>query len=139
MWVIFEGLDKAGKGTLEWEFLKATNFKHIVIDRGPVGYAVFDVLFDRKSTHNCIEFNKNINLMRAFPDEFFVIYCKAPVDIAMQRLKEHNETCPYDYENAQGIYDRFIDTLYRQQGIRVVTVNTEKSIETCVNFIIDSI
>ena len=47
MWVIFEGLDKAGKGTLEWGLLKATNFKHIVIDRGPVGYMVFDKLFNR--------------------------------------------------------------------------------------------
>ena len=47
MWVIFEGLDKAGKTTLEWEFLKATNFKHVVIDRGPVGYMTFDKILGR--------------------------------------------------------------------------------------------
>ena len=33
MWVIIEGLDKAGKTTQEWEFLKATKFKNDVIDR----------------------------------------------------------------------------------------------------------
>ena len=49
MFVIFEGLDKTGKTTLEWELLKATNFKHIVIDRGPVGYMTFDRLFGRST------------------------------------------------------------------------------------------
>ena len=42
MWIIFFFFYKVGKTTLEWEFLKATNFKHVVIDRGPVGYMTFD-------------------------------------------------------------------------------------------------
>lgn len=136
MWVIFEGLDKSGKGTLEWEFLKATNFKHIIIDRGPVGYAVFDTLFNRNTINGNAEFARNISLMKAFPNEFLVVYCKAPVDIAMQRIKEHNETCPYNYEYAQMLYDNGIETLYKAEGIKVLTVNTSKSIETCVNFIL---
>ena len=49
MWVIFEGLDKVGKTTLEWDLHRATNFKHVVIDRGPVGYMVFDKIFDRET------------------------------------------------------------------------------------------
>lgn len=136
MWVIFEGLDKSGKGTLEWEFLKATNFKHIVIDRGPVGYAVFDMLFNRRTAEGNNEYAKNTALMKTFPDEFLVVYCKVSADIAMQRIKEHNETCPYNYEDAQLLYDKAIKFLYKDEGIKVLTVNTEKPIEKCIDFIL---
>lgn len=139
MWVIFEGLDKAGKGTLEWEFLKATNFKHIVIDRGPAGYAAFDSLFNRLTQDNRDAHARSLSLMKAFPGEFLVVYCKVPANIAMQRIKEHNETCPYDYENAQVLYDKAIEILYKDEGIKVITVNTTKSIQECVDFIVDSI
>lgn len=136
MWVIFEGLDKAGKTTLEWEFLKATNFKHVIIDRGPAGYVAFDILFDRCSASGNFNFARNLELMATFPYDFLVVYCKVPKDIAMQRLKEHNEECPYDYEYAQTIYDRAIKNLYEKEGIKVLTVDTTKSIEECVNFIL---
>lgn len=136
MWVIFEGLDKSGKGTLEWEFLKATNFRHIVIDRGPAGYAVFDTIFNREKSNGILEIAKELALMRAFPDDFLVVYCKAPVDIAMQRLKEHNETCPYDYKYAQELYDSAIQFMYKDEGIKVITVNTLHPIEKCVDFIL---
>lgn len=135
MWVIFEGLDKSGKGTLEWEFLKATNFKHVVIDRGPVGYAVFDVLFNRGTKDGVLGFARNVELMKLFPKEFLVVYCKVPEDIAMRRIKEHNETCPYDYGYAQLLYDSGIE-VYKDSGIKVLTVNTSKSIEACLNFIL---
>lgn len=139
MWVIFEGLDKAGKGTLEWEFLKATNFKHIIVDRGPAGYVTFDTLFDRLTQDNKNAHGRSLALMRACTDEFLVVYCKVRADIAMQRIEEHNETCPYNYENAQELYDNAIEILYKNNGIKVVTVNTEKSIQECVDFIVDSL
>lgn len=135
MWVIFEGLDKSGKGTLEWKFLKATNFKHIVIDRGPVGYLVFDNLFSRVNEENNKEYAKNIMNMKE-SNNFAVVYCKVSVDIAMQRLKEHNETCPYNYERAQVLYDLGIERLYKEEGIQVIEVDTSKSIEECIQTII---
>ena len=139
MWIIFEGLDKSGKGTLEWEILKATNFKHIIVDRGPVGYAVFDIVFGRDTTAGNMGFLKNISLMKANSDDFMVVYCKVPVDIAMQRIKEHNETCPYDYESVQKIYDYYIDAYYKERDIQVIEVDTTKPIKECVDFIVDCI
>lgn len=133
MWVIFEGLDKSGKTTLEWEFLKATNFKHIVVDRGPAGYFVFDALFKRVMKNNKECYTKNLSVVN---HNFMVVYCKAPIDIAMKRLEEHNEKCPYDYGLAQLIYDDAIECLYKQRGVQVVTINTEKPIDECVNEII---
>lgn len=140
MWVVFEGLDKAGKGTLEWELLKATNFKHIVIDRGPVGYITFDVLFNRIEDIDVDtrEFLINIKDM-IVSKNFLVVYCKVPVVTALQRITEHNETCPYNYEHAQMLYDRNIRALYEDNGINVVTIDTTKSIEECVKQIVEKL
>jgi deoxyadenosine/deoxycytidine kinase len=135
MWVIFEGLDKSGKGTLEWEFLKATNFRHVVIDRGPIGYATFDIIFGRATIDKIEEYVKLIAEIKC-SDNFLVVYCKVPVDIAMQRLEEHNETCPYDYEYAQDLYNKGIEMLYKAEGIKVIEVDTTKSIEECVKLIL---
>lgn len=134
MWVIFEGLDKAGKTTLEWEFLKATNFKHVVIDRGPAGYAVFDALFNRETNEGYEQYVRNVKDMKD-SGNFLVVYCKVPYFVAKQRLREHNETCPYDYILAQEMYDKSIERLYKGHGIKVITVDTIKTIKECVDLI----
>ena len=138
MWIVFEGLDKSGKGTLEKEVLKATNFKHIIIDRGPAGYFVFDAIFERCTDEGILNYAKNLAIMETSKD-FVVIYCKVPFDIAMQRIHEHNETCPYDYERAQQMYDSCIEDFYKKQGIKVIEVDTTKSIEECVKIIIEKL
>ena len=90
----------AGKTTLEWEFLKATNFKHVVIDRGPMGYMTFDKLFDRETKLGNQEFIHQARKIMKSKD-FMVVYCFASEDVAARRLKEHNEECPYNYKEAQ--------------------------------------
>jgi deoxyadenosine/deoxycytidine kinase len=136
MWAVFEGLDKAGKTTLEWEFLKATNFKHVIVDRGPAGYATFDFIFNRETEKGDKQYARNVATMTVSED-FIVIYCKVPVDVAMQRLKEHNEACPYDYELAQKAYDSFVKEMYENFGIEVLTVDTTKPIDECVRMIVE--
>ena len=138
MWIVFEGLDKSGKGTLEREVLKATNFKHIIIDRGPAGYFVFDYIFERCTDEGTTNYAKNLALMETSKD-FVVVYCKVPFDIAMKRIYEHNEICPYDYERAQQTYDNCIEDFYKKNGIKVIEVDTTKSIEECVKIIIEKL
>lgn len=136
MFVIFEGLDKAGKGTLEWEFLKATNFKHIVIDRGPAGYYTFDLIFDRTTIDGAVEFLKNAEVAMA-TNSFMVVYCRVNSALAIKRIHEHNEECPYDYNAAQGIYDACVNNFYDKE--RVVTVDTAMPIEECVRKIMEKL
>lgn len=135
MWVIFEGLDKSGKGTLEWELLKATNFKHVIIDRGPAGYLVFDDLFKRRTKEGDDAYTKQLIDMRICKD-FVVIYCKAPVNVALDRIEANGETCPYNYPYAQFLYDTAINELYKKEGIKVITVDTSDSIEKCIKKIL---
>ena len=137
MFVIFEGLDKAGKTTLEWEFLKATNFKHMVIDRGPMGYMTFDKLFDRSTKlgdRDFIHYARKITKS----DDYMVVYCKVNKLIAEERLKAHNETCPYDYDKAQKLYDRNVGRYYNAD--KVIEIDTtELSVKKCVELIVEKL
>lgn len=137
MFVVFEGLDKAGKTTLEWEFLKATNFKHMVIDRGPIGYMTFDKLFGRSTKpgdHNFIHYARKITKS----DDFLIVYCVADTKTAMERLEAHNETCPYDYDEAQKLLRRNVRRFYSMN--KVLEINTSKhSIEECVKLITEKL
>lgn len=140
MFVIFEGLDKSGKTTLEWEVLKATNFKHVIVDRGPAGYFAFDFVFNRIKDAKDVETHlKNLDTAYKMKDNLLVVYCKVPVDVALQRIKEHNEECPYDYRIAQLLYDGFVNDLYIEKGINVIEINTTKTIEECIKEITEKI
>ena len=137
MWVIFEGLDKAGKGTLEWEFLKATNYKHIVIDRGPIGYMTFDKIFNRETqsgnrnfVHQAVKINKK--------KDFIVIYCYASKNIIENRLARNKEICPYDYSKAQKLLTDNIKQYYNQN--KVIEIDTSvMTPKDCVKLIIKKI
>lgn len=137
MWVVFEGLDKSGKGTLEWELLKATNFKHMVIDRGPVGYMVFDKLFGRSTKLGDQDFIRHARKIMKSKD-FVVIYCNVPEETAAVRLKEHNEDCLYNYTSAQKLYRDNVRRFYRPE--KVLELDTsDKSIDECVKLILEKI
>lgn len=137
MWVIFEGLDKAGKTTLEWEFLKATNFKHVVIDRGPVGYMTFDKVLGRETKLGNQEFiHQARKIMKS--GDFMVVYCTVDEATAEERLMLHGETCPYDYAKAQKLYRDNVRRYYKpEKTLELDTTN--KSIGECVELIVEKL
>lgn len=137
MWVIFEGLDKAGKGTLEREFLKATNYKHMVIDRGPAGFLTFDKIFGRNTKESDRDF---IYQARRIMDtsQFMIVYCFADKNVVDQRLKDHNETCPYNYIKAQKIYLDNVRICYDDASVLELDT-TNRSIDECVALIIQKL
>lgn len=141
MWVIFEGLDKVGKTTLEWEFMKATNFKHVVIDRGPMGYMTFDKLLDRETKLGNQQFIHQARKIMKPHSEFMVVYCYANEDVVNARLKEHNETqleCNCSYAKMQKLYRDNVHRFYkREKTLELDTSN--KSIDECVKLIIEKL
>ncbi len=138
MWVIFEGLDKVGKTTLEWEFLKATNFKHVVIDRGPVGYMVFDKLFDRETKLGNQQFIHQARKIMKPHSEFMVIYVHCDEQVAAERLSNVNEECPYNYKKAQKLYRDNAYRFYKQE--KLLDIDTSNmSIDDCVKSIIEKL
>lgn len=137
MWVVFEGLDKTGKTTLEWEFLKATNFKHMVVDRGPMGYMTFDKLFGRTTKlgdRDFIHYARKITKS----DDYMIVYCVVDTKTAQERLKAHNETCPYDYDEARKLYTNNVRRFYNKD--KVLELNTAShSIDECVKLIVEKL
>jgi len=137
MFVVFEGLDKAGKTTLEWEFLKATNFKHMVVDRGPMGYMTFDKIFGRSTKlgdRDFIHYARKITKS----DDYLIVYCSVNKKVAEERLKAHNETCPYDYEEAQKLYRLNVRRFYNMSKVLELDT-TNRSVEECVKLIVEKL
>lgn len=137
MFLVFEGLDKAGKGTLEWEFLKATNFKHMVIDRGPMGYMTFDKIFGRSTKlgdRDFIHYARKITKS----DDYLIVHCIVNESVAKERLQAHNETCPYDYAEAQKLLRKNIERYYKPE--RVIEIDTTfLPVERCVELIVEKL
>ena len=137
MFVVFEGLDKAGKGTLELEFLKATNFKHIVIDRGPMGYMTFDKLFGRSTKlgdRDFIHYARKITKS----NDYMIVYCVVDKRVAEERLKARNEECPYDYDKAQKLYRDNVHRYYRADKVMELDT-TFLPVEHCVELIVEKL
>ena len=135
MWIIFEGLDKTGKTTLEWELLKATNFKHIVIDRGPAGYATFDKILNRETPSGVSNFIKQAREIMEL--DSMVVYCKANEQVVNQRLKDHNEKqldSGWPYENMQELYERNVHLFYDSRNVLVLDTS-DKTIPQCIKII----
>ena len=101
MWVIFEGLDKTGKGTLEKEFCKATNYEHVIIDRGPVGYIIYDHIFGRVESDRIINFTRQIQQINMSCNSA-IIHCHADESEVNERLKKHGE---HQIDFGEGTYN----------------------------------
>lgn len=146
MWVIFEGLDKTGKTTLEWEFLKATNFKHVVVDRGPMGYMTFDKLFGRDTKLGNQEFIRQARKAMKPGGNTFVVYCYTDENVVNERLKKHGEKLlqevePYkgrSYAKVQKLYATNVARYYKHERTLMLDT-TNKSIDECIHLIKEKI
>lgn len=146
MWVIFEGLDKTGKTTLEWEFLKATNFKHVVVDRGPMGYMTFDKLFGRDTKLGNQEFIRQARKAMKPGGNTFVVYCYTDENVVNERLKKHGEKLlqevePYkgrSYAKVQKLYATNVARYYKPERTLMLDT-TNKSIDECIRLIKEKI
>lgn len=139
MWIIFEGLDKTGKTTLEWELLKATNFKNIIIDRGPAGYMTFDKILGRETPSGISNFIRQAREVMEL--DFTVVYCKASEDVVNQRLKEHNEKqldSGWSYKDMQDLYERNVNLLYESKNVLILDTSN-KSITECIDILLKRI
>ena len=132
MLVIFEGMDKTGKSTLVREFNVATNYKHIVLDRGPLSSYVYDSIYNRGCRYSYEGFEKaicNINHL--------VVLCIASEYTIDRRLVEAGEFLPKEQIEAGGvphIQKKFIEESFKS-NMNVVTINTDESIEYCLDII----
>ena len=134
MIVIFDGMDKVGKTTLIHALDKATDYEHIIIDRGPNSYLVYDKLYKRpyKLDHLKIE-------MDLRNTSHLCVYCYADEKDIKCRLKTAGE----EWASEQGIISKvksIFDNSIRISKLDTIYINTsEKSIDDCIVVIMKAI
>lgn len=137
MYIVYEGMDKTGKGTLKRAVAEATNFKYIHIDRGPIGYMVYDEIYGRKSDESIKQFENDWNVLK---NDVLVVYLTATYETIEKRIEKYNDPI-LDRDlliKTNEMYDRLI-TKYCQNVPWVVVDTTVNSIKKCVQYIIDFI
>ena len=120
MIVLFEGMDKVGKTTLIHALDKATNYEHIIIDRGPNSYLVYDEIYHRpyKMDHVKTEMDlKNTSHL--------CVYCYADKDDIKDRLNEADEEFPKEQGSISEVKDKF-DEAMSKSNLDMIYINAMK-------------
>lgn len=132
MILIFEGMDKTGKTTLIHEINKITKFKPLIIDRGTIGYSVYDYIYKRGRS----EYYSNLE-SQMLNVNHLVVYCKCDKELIEKRLKQCNEQFPKEQKSIEyvlNLYDEFIG----KSKMNILELDTGKyTIEECVNKILE--
>jgi thymidylate kinase len=89
MLLIFDGPDKVGKTTLIHEVDKATNYQHIMIDRGPTSYIVYDKLLNRECLDRKFEYLRDLKDLEKI--NHLCIYLEATDEDVEKRLQAVGE------------------------------------------------
>lgn len=129
--LIFEGMDKTGKTTLMKELGKKTGFRYVVVDRGPIGFTTYNMLFDRNLEDVKAYNQMELDLLRV---PHLVIYCRPHLFTILNRLKEHKEELPKGTDIDDHI--KMYDWRYGKSKLNKVSINTDKSIDECIDEII---
>lgn len=81
--IILEGVDRSGKSTLQHAINKATCYKHIVVDRGPIGFKTYCDLFSRDPQlwDNYDDLEKHLAKM----EDVLVIYLDCDTKVLIDR------------------------------------------------------
>lgn len=127
MIVIFDGMDKVGKTTLIHALDKATNYEHIIIDRGPNSYLVYDTIYNRP--HMIDHLKTEMDLKNT---SHLCVYCLADEDDIKQRLKETGESWASEQGTISDVKEMFNRSM-AWSDLNKAYVNTSKlSIEQAV-------
>lgn len=85
--VIIEGVDRTGKDTLQQSLNKATDYKNMVMIRGPIGFLAYNKLYNK-----AVDANEYLTIERQLKQvNHLVVYLTADTDELLQRFIDTNE------------------------------------------------
>lgn len=118
--IILEGVDRVGKSTLKDTIHKLTNFKHFLIDRGPISYMAY-----------CEIFNRPIDLYLKYSDmekrlakmpNVLVFYLTANNETLIDRcIADNHEIIDFDFHKQ--VFERIIKT----SPLKSITIDTSNN------------
>ena len=133
MYLVFEGLDKTGKGTLEKLIGKFTDYEHVVVDRGPLGYIAYDIIHNRLTDKRLKMFEAEWNMIK---NDAIIIYCFAKNETIRARQEQHKEEV-FTHDRISREIEIYISTISRYTKLRrCIFVNTTyETPEECASYI----
>lgn len=128
MIIIFDGMDKVGKTTLIHALDKATNYEHIIIDRGPNSYLVYDALYDRPYKFDHLRTEMDLR-----NTSHLVVYCTASAADIKDRLRKTGEEFPSEQGSIEEVSKKFDESL-NNSNLNTLYIDTsfigvDKSVE----------
>ena len=85
--VIIEGVDRTGKDTLQQSLNTATDYKNMVMIRGPIGFLAYNKLYNK-----AVDANEYLTIERQLKQvNHLVVYLTADTDELLQRFIDTNE------------------------------------------------
>lgn len=128
MIIIFEGMDRVGKTTLMNKITQLTDYKFPMMDRGPAGFATYDVLLDRKTEERMAMYAKDAEALNQM--DVLYVYLYAHNKEILRRLKEEGKPLKYNTDldmlkhitETEGMYNTLVSTMYNPG--KVLRLNT---------------
>lgn len=129
--VIFEGVDKSGKTTLNDKFNKETDFRYVVLDRLTTSSKVYNNLFCRDRIDYYNKFEDSLKMTF----NILVVLCECDTNLVIERLRKANETLPEQLKDIDKVKKSFYIEIERSFD-NFMIINTEEDINDCVERII---
>lgn len=132
--VIFEGIDGSGKDTLIRAFHLRTNWRHLVLNRGPASYVVYGKLYGRDLDYDdYFEFDKQLSRLGAIR-----IYLEASRNVIIKRNIDKGDR-DIRFDDIGGIvvlYESFL----QHSVMKTIRIDTDKNtINECIGMILKEV
>jgi deoxyadenosine/deoxycytidine kinase len=117
--IILEGVDRSGKDSMQDAIDQATRYKHIITDRGPLGFQAYCEIFKKPYDLFVSYINMEFSLQK-LPD-VLVIYLTASTEELVNRcIKTEHEILDFDHHKS--VYEKYINSS-KLPSITVDTTN----------------
>jgi deoxyadenosine/deoxycytidine kinase len=128
--IILEGVDRSGKDSMQDAIDKATKYKHMIMDRGPIGFKAYCEIYN-KPTDLFDSYQKMELDVSTLPD-VLVIYIDCSTEVLIERcVKTEHEILDFDR------HKRIYSYHYRQSPIpRIMVDTTNKNVTEIVQELI---
>lgn len=105
--IVLEGCDRTGKDSMQDAIDKATKYKHIITDRGPIGFLAYCEIFSKEEELFRQYLNMEIELAKV--PNVLVIYLTCSTEVLIDRcIKTNHEILDFDHHKKT--YEYYVST-----------------------------
>lgn len=103
--IILEGVDRSGKDSMQDAIDAATRYKHLIMDRGSIGFKAYCEIFGKPE--ELFNSYQSMEEQLAGLDNVLVIYLTASTEVLVDRcLKTNHEILDFDFHKK--VYEKYV-------------------------------